>query len=400
MTMLTNAGKVVRVFKAEGMSGVAERLTRRASRRWGGDLEPLYLRSEDIVDSASVRAAAPGTPRPEGQPLNVGWIITVPGPGSGGHTTIFRFVEALEAAGHNCVLFVYDGQGGPASSYEGIIRTWWPRVQAPVRDLRDGIAGMDAYVATAWATAHVLAGHDEVPGKRFYLVQDFEPYFYPRGSAYELSEDTYRFGFTPITIGHMVADELRDRYCVSSIVAEFGCDTDRYRVTNRGTRDGVVFYAKPGIARRGYELGVFALQRLHERRPDIPIHTFGIAAHRLPFPATVRAHLSTEGLNDLYNQCAAGLALSFTNASLIPNELLAAGVVPVVNDYAGARAGLAGPHVVWTRATPDAIATSIVEAIDHHREVGPDALRQSVETMSWGPAQATVVRAIEKECSR
>ena len=400
MTVLTNAGKVVRVFKAEGMSGVAERLTRRASRRWGGDVQPIYLKPEDIADSASVRIAPSGPPRAIGEPLSIGWLITAPGPASGGHTTIFRFVEALEKAGHRCVLFVYDGQGGAASSYEELIHTWWPRVQAPIRDLRNGIAGMDAYVATAWATAHVLAKYDDVPGKRFYLAQDFEPYFYPRGSAYELAEDTYRFGFTPITVGHMVAEELRDRFGVSPVVAEFGCDTERYRVTNRQDRDGVVFYAKPGIARRGYEMGVLALQRLSQRRPDIQIHTFGIEAHHLPFPAAVHAHLTPEDLNGLYNQCAAGLALSFTNISLIANELLAAGVVPVVNDYAGTRADLAGPHVVWTRATPDAIADSIVEAIDHHREVGPDALRRSVETLSWVPAQATVVRAIEEECAR
>ena len=122
-------------------------------------------------------------------------------------------------------------------------------------------------------------------------------------------------------------------------------------------------------------------------------------AHRLPFPATVHSHLTPESLNELYNQCAAGLALSFTNVSLIANELLASGVVPVVNDYPGTRADLAGPHVQWTRATPDAIATSIALAIDHHQAVGPDALRRSVESLSWIPAQTTVVQAIERVCS-
>ena len=46
-------------------------------------------------------------------------------------------------------------------------------------------------------------------GHRFYLAQDYEPYFYGRGSAYELAEDTYRFGFRMLTVGHMVADELQ-----------------------------------------------------------------------------------------------------------------------------------------------------------------------------------------------
>lgn len=400
MSVLGTAQKVVRVLRQEGTAGVAERLVRRAAQRWGGSATPLNLRPEDIVDSATVRPAAAGRATELGRPLFIGWVISAPGPASGGHTTIFRFVEAAEAAGHHCVLFVQDGHDSDGRAYEQLIRTWWPGVKAEVRAVRDGMAGMDAYVATAWPTAHVLAKHSELRGARFYLIQDFEPYFYPRGSAYELAEDTYRFGFLPIAVGHMVAGELRDRFGVESVVAEFGCDAERYHVTNRAGRDGVVFYAKPGIARRGYEMGVLALQLFNRARPEVPIHTFGIVARKLPFPATVHAHLAPAQLNALYNQCGAGLALSFTNISLIANELLAAGVVPVVNDYPGTRADLTNPHVSWAKATPDAIARSLADALEHQREVGPDALRKSVESLTWAPAQSAVVHAIENECAR
>jgi O-antigen biosynthesis protein len=232
-------------------------------------------------------------------------------------------------------------------------------------------------------------------------VQDFEPYFYPRGSAHELAEDTYRFGFSTITVGNMLARELNERFGTQCTVAPFGCDTDKYRVTNHGPRDGVVFYAKPGVARRGYEMGVFALELFHRDRPEIRIHTFGIEARKLPFPATVHAHLAPSELNSLYNDCAAGLALSFTNISLIPTELLAAGVVPVVNDFEGkTRADLDNPHVAWSRATPRALADSLAGAVDYQRAVGADTLRDSVNGLSWAPAQASVVRAIQDECAR
>jgi glycosyltransferase involved in cell wall biosynthesis len=401
MTIVTDAGKLLRVLRSEGVPGVAERLTRRASNRWGTGAEPLYLRAQDVVDSAELTAPPRGTPTPLGQPLSVGWVITAPGPASGGHTTIFRFVEALEAAGHRCVLYVYDGQeGSSVRQYHDLIRQWWPGVRAEVRSVADGLAGMDAYVATAWATAHVLAKHQSVPGKRFYLVQDFEPFFYPRGSAYELAEDTYRFGFTTITVGYMVANELRERFGTQSIVAEFGCDTSSYSVANHQARNGVVFYTKPGVARRGFELGVLALEQFHRDRPEIQIHTFGILARKLPFPATVHAHLGTSELNELYNQCAAGLALSFTNISLIASELLAAGVVPVVNDYPGTRADLDNRHVAWARATPPAIAKALSGAVDYQRAIGAETLRESIKGLSWSPAQAAVARAIEHECAQ
>lgn len=400
VNIVATAGKVLRVLRREGIEGIASRVTRRAAERFGGNIVPLYLRSEDIVDSASLPAVPRGPLRPQGGRLSIGWILTVPGPASGGHTTIFRLVEALEAAGHRCVLYIYDGQDGDAQQYESLIRTWWPNVKAEVRAVRDGIAGMDAYVATAWVTAHVLAKHSDVSGKRFYLVQDYEPWFYPRGSAYELAEDTYRFGFSSITIGNMLADELKKRFGYGSTVAEFGCDTGVYRVENREKRNGVVFYAKPGVDRRGYEMGVLALERFHALQPDVEIHTFGIKARALPFPATVHGHMPPTELNSLYNECGAGLALSFTNISLIPYELLAAGVVPVVNDYAGLRSNLDNPHVVWSRATPAALAESLVVALDYNSAHGPDTLRASVESLSWGPAQAAVVAAIERGCAR
>lgn len=399
MSVRTKATRLVEVLREEGPSGVAGRVARKAAKRWGSSEEPLYLRPEEVVDASTMAVPPRGGTTPAGEPLDIGWILTAPGPASGGHTTIFRFVEALEEAGHRCVLYVYDGQGGAAEQYTELIRTWWPRVRAEVRDLRDGIGGMDAYVATAWPTAHVLAGYGTVPGRRFYLAQDFEPYFYPLGSAYELAEETYRFGFTPITVGHMVADELTSRFDVAPIVAPFGCDREAYSVERTTGRDGVVFYTKPGVARRGYEMGVLALRRFHELRPDATIHTFGIEARRLPFPAQVHAHMTPAKLNELYNQCAAGLALSFTNISLIAYELLAAGVVPVVNDGRRTRADLVNPHVSWGRPTPDALADAIVAAYDMHREIGATAIGASVDGMSWEPAKRVVVDAIEQECA-
>jgi hypothetical protein len=400
MSYLQKARTLVGVLRREGWAGVAERLVRRASKRWGAS-EPMYLRATDVVDSATVGVPPVGPERPAGASLTVGWVLTAPGPASGGHTTIFRFVEALEAAGHRCLLYVYDGQGGSAQQYEQLIRTWWPRVRAEVRDVAAlGAPGetVDAFVATAWPTAHILAGRTGTPGARFYLVQDFEPYFYPRGSAYALAEDTYRFGFIPLTVGHMVAGELSKRFDSDPIVAEFGCDRERYFVLEHSPRDAVIFYAKPGTARRGYELGLMALQLFHEANPTVEIHTFGVTARRLPFPATVHGHMSPADLNLLYNRCGAGLALSFTNISLIALELLAAGVAPVVNDDAGTRADLDNSHVAWARATPSAVAAALERALAQHRSAGPDALSASVAAVSWAPAQHAVLRAIEQHC--
>lgn len=397
MSALGNLGKAVRTARTEGIDGVVERLTRSAVRRFGVTVEPLMLRPDDVVDSARLAPVTAGPVRPAGSSLEIGWILTPPAAGSGGHTTIFRFVEALEAAGHRCVLYLYDTGTANVAERERVIRGWWPRVRAEVRSVDDGLPDMDAWVATAWQTAHVLARRGDVGGHRFYLAQDFEPYFYGRGSAYELAEDTYRFGFRMLTVGQMVADELAERFGIPSTVVPFGCDQDVYHLTNEGVRDEVVFYARPGTARRGYELGVLALEEFARRRSDVVINTFGVSARRLPFPARVHPSLAPAELNELYNRCAAGLALSFTNISLIAYELLAAGVVPVVNDWRGSRADLDNPFVQWSRPTPSALADALVRAVDRDG-VSAQRVTQSVQNVTWGTAHRTVVAAIEAAC--
>lgn len=386
-------------WQTGGLEAVAGKALQKANRRWlaGGEDFPLAL--DEIADSTQLVPPPQPPARLPGETLRIGWLLTPPAPGSGGHTTIFRFVQALEAAGHECVLYLCHTGSTRAADYVPLMRAWWPGVKAQVRDAGDGLEPMDAFVATAWTTAHVLARSSRVPGRRFYLVQDFEPYFYARGALYELAEDTYRFGFAPIAVGNMVANELSTRFGINGAVADFGCDHDTYRVLQTEGRNGVVFYAKPGTARRGYQLGVGALAELHRLRPEVPIHTFGQPARNLPFPATVHSHLEPQEVNRLYNSCAAGLALSFTNISLIAAELLAAGVVPVVNDWPGSRADLDNPHVIWARATPQALGRALADALDTGRRRGAGVVGASVESMTWDRGKAALVQAIEGACT-
>ena len=101
---------------------------------------------------------------------------------------------------------------------------------------------------------------------------------------YELAADSYRFGFRHIALGDMVADCISTEVGAESTVLPFGCDTDVYSLRDHGPRRGVVFYAKPGVPRRGYELCVLALREFHRRRPDQPIHVYGSRGLDLEVP--------------------------------------------------------------------------------------------------------------------
>ncbi|KQY96980.1 glycosyl transferase group 1 [Microbacterium sp. Root53] len=386
-----------RVLRREGARAAALRVVRRIETRLDPAGPGLGLPDADVADSAELDLALPAHRPERGTPLTIGWVVAPPSAGSGGHTTLFRMIEAVEAAGHRCVVLLDERHGADPRDRERVIRDWWPRVRAEVRDARAGDWGVDAAVASSWETAHVLASRGREPMRRLYFVQDFEPWFHPRGAAYALAEDTYRFGFRTIALGEAVAEALRREIGIAPDVTPFGCDTAVYRPLPGARREGVVAYARPGVPRRGWELARLALARFHELRPDVPIHVYGERVRDLPFPATLHGRLAPADLNALYARCVAGLAMSFTNISLVAEEMIAAGVVPVVADSPSARADLPGDAAAWARATPAGLARALAAAVER-----PDrdahALRiASTARSEWTTAQADVLRILEDE---
>ena len=398
MTLVSKGAKAARIIRTDGPRALAQRLTRYAYARLDAASLDQPLFDDDIPDLKRLDLALPEQRPSRSQPLRIGWVMTPPQAGSGGHTTLFRMVEAAEQAGHRCDLFLYDRYGGDARGHERVIRDWWPNIRAGVHDVATGISGVDACVASSWDSAYVLARHGTSPMRRLYFVQDFEPYFYPRGSMYSLAEDSYRLGFRTIALGEMVARLLRSEVGISPDVTEFGCDTSVYRPLPDRVRTGVVLYARPDVPRRGFWLARLALQQFHERHPDVDIHLFGAQVTGLPFPATQHGRLSPAELNELYNSSIAGLAMSFTNISLVAEEMLAAGTIPVVNDLVHARADLVNDHVAWANATPHSLAAALSAVVTRpDRNDAARAASESVLQFGWSRAQADTVRILEDE---
>lgn len=378
-------------------SDLLRRVVRRLYARVGAAELDFPLLADDVADST--RLAPPvSVPTSEAaashRPLSIGWLCTPPSAGSGGHTTMFRMIAAAETAGHRCVVLLYDRHQGDSAVQAEVIRASWPWIRAEIRSVEQGFAGLDVAVATSWPTAHVLATRrpDRLPAA--YFIQDYEPFFYPRGSLYELAADTYRFGFTNIALGAMVRDRLRGELGVDSELVPFSCDISVYRLHHAGPRNGVVLYAKPDVPRRGYRLATIALAEFHRRHPEQRIHVYGDPAPDLPAWAVRHGRLSPEQLNALYNECVAGLAMSFTNISLVAEEMLAAGCVPVVNDHPDARADLTSPCVAWAAPTPGGLADALCAVV----ESTPRAVEaaRSVRTDDWGTTGGAVVRLLEE----
>ncbi len=397
-SLTRGASRATGIVRDDGFRALAQRIARRAYERLDAASLLDALLDDDVMDSSNLQLPVPDARPRQGVPLRIGWVTTPPAPGSGGHTTLFRMVQSLEDAGHECRIYLYDRYGGDHLAHERVVRQWWPDLRAQVLDAREGIADLDACVATAWDSAHVLARRGEGPMRRLYFIQDFEPYFYGRGAMYALAEDTYRFGYRNIALGRMVAGLLRSEIGIDPDETSYGCDTSIYHVLDGRQRRGVVAFVRPEVARRGFWLVRLALQRFHRMHPDVPIHTYGAVVDGLDFPAIQHGKLTPAELNELYNSCVAGLTLSFTNISLVAEEMLAAGVIPVVNDSTLARADLANDHVRWVQPTPQALAEGLSAIVSEPRAADVSAAASaSVHSVGWTRAQADVRRIIEDE---
>lgn len=392
-----------RLLRSEGYAGIVTRLRERAASRLAPvDRDRIRVARDDLLRAAEIAAAGwVGPPtldvRP-GEPLHVAWVCVPPGEGSGGHTTMFRLVAALEQAGHECVVYLHDRHGWSLDQHRRTVRTWWPWVNAEVRDAAEGIEDAHAVFATAWETAYrVLAS--PARGARFYLVQDFEPWFYPPGSEALLAETTFRFGFHGVTAGRWLAELLRRDYGMQADHFDFGCDPG-YALDSAAERTGVCFFSRPSTPRRAFGLGVAALDLFAARHPEVDIHVFGESAGPLGFEAVDHGLLTPEQLGELYNRCIAGLVLSATNVSLVPHEMLAAGCIPVVNDAEHNRVVLDNPEVVYAPATPFELADALAALVERpvpERRAGAEAAAASVRRVTWeqaGNAVEGIVRRV------
>lgn len=396
MAWLPAARASVQRMRDAGARGVAQRIARRAYQATGAASLDFGLDFGDIMLEAPDSLPMPSRPLERDCPARIGWVISAPAPGSGGHTTLFRMVRALENRGHRCALYVYDRHGVDTDRLRERIAAHWPWIHPEVRDARAGIRDVDAVIATSWESAHILVRYGIGPLRRLYFVQDYEPYFYGHGAECELAAMTYRLPVRLIVLGDMLDGILRRETGLTGEVVPFGCDVDAYRLRQKdGPRSGVVFYSRPDYPRRGYQLACAALLAFHRAFPREPIHVYGAPPRGLDLPHEFHGWLPVAELADLYRSTVAGLALSFTNITLVAEEMLAAGTIPVVNDLELARTVLPNAFVRWADPSPAALAGQLGAAVSvPDRDAVARAAAESVTGRSWeatGEALATVV---------
>ncbi|MBI4892559.1 MAG: hypothetical protein HY821_18180 [Acidobacteria bacterium] len=133
----------------------------------------------------------------------------------------------------------------------------------------------DLWLATHWTTAQAVKPILDLMHRRWflYLIQDFEPGFYPWSSNYALSLETYQMPHRAIVNERFLADYLVERRAGLYAEAGFGAQhaiafdpaVDRrvfYPPTQSspGSKRRLLFYARPTNPRNLFGLGLQALR--------------------------------------------------------------------------------------------------------------------------------------------
>lgn len=362
----------------------------------------LIVKYKDLVETDASKGFLSKPTR--GKQITVNWLMPPPGKGSGGHINIFRFIKFAEEAGHTCRIYLYaDGGSAPMEAILEQMGESYPKTKAAshMRWLNDtnDMEPADALFATSWETAYPIFNNSQ-PAKRFYFVQDFEPYFFSIGSLYSLAENTYKFGFYGVTAGGWLAKKLNTEYGMSTDSFNFGADKETYALSNYESRKEIFFYARPYTARRGFEMGIVALDLFHKEHPEYTINLVGwdVSDYEIPFPYVNLKTLEVSELSELYNRCAAGLVISLTNMSLLPLEMLACGTIPVVNDGENNRLVSDNEFIAYAPNDPVSLANELSRTVERRDLLEyAKAASDSVDSDSWQTAGKAFVSILERE---
>ncbi|WP_370487184.1 glycosyltransferase family 4 protein [Stenotrophomonas maltophilia] len=300
----------------------------------------------------------------------------------GGVMTILRLAESLHRSSGMKQRFLICGQADPVAMQESLGKAFPGLANSEVIVLDSGekiaqIPPSDYSVATLWTTAYVLVGVQNT-GLKFYMMQDFEPAFYPAGSTYAQAEFTYSFGFLGICNTQTLKEIYEQQYGGSAVLLQPSVDTTVFH-PGAGERDDhasvkrLFYYARPGTPRNAFELAAAALRKVKARMGDrVQIICAGTGWDPAEFDLV--GVVESVGLlpyretGNLYRSCHAGFVMMMTkHPSYLPFELMACGTT-VVTNHNEANTWLLrdGSNCLLSPPTANCLAQTLVYALENH----------------------------------
>ncbi|MBD8538754.1 glycosyltransferase family 2 protein [Frigoribacterium sp. CFBP 8751] len=275
----------------------------------------------------------------------INWFIPdVDMPFFGGLNTAFRIADKLSRDHGVKHRFIAFAQPNHAYISSAIAAAFPSLADAEVmfydgsQEQIDAVPAADAAVATLWLTAMHVAKSTSAP-RKFYLMQDYEPGFYPASSMYAMAEESYRLGLYGICNTSSMHDIYRS-YGGSSMYFTPAVDRGIYHAEGRRTKAPdepitIFAYARDHF-RNCWELVFAALTEIKRRHGD-RVRIVAAGARYLPNSADFidMGLLDYRATGAMYRETDIGLTMQISrHPSYLPLELMGSGVPMVAPDSA------------------------------------------------------------------
>ena len=327
--------------------------------------------------------------------MSIHFVIPDFSKGGGGHMTIFRMIRHLEEKGHRVCVWVINPERSNHSAdlREDVVKFYQP-IRAKVLPLDSSFhyASGDCIVATGWQTVDFVRQSKGFQA-HYYFIQDYEPYFYARGTSSVLAEHTYQYDLACICASPWLDKLMTDKYQRWSRFLWLAYDHNIYKTSEKKIQSKyqelnansytvhIAVYARCHTERRCVELALESLEQLSKLSSNFVVHFFGDEDLDInpSYKAVNYGILDHEQLAKLYQFCTIGLSFSATNYSLLPQEMMAAGL-PVFDLNVESTRAIYPENVIQLMAP---CAQTIANTLNHYSRDPQLLQQQALAAYEW-----------------
>ena len=255
--------------------------------------------------------------------------------GSGGHLTFFRFLRVLNFYNVELTIWIYNGHQSHEQYMDKLYKYFIPLTSITFKTIKNNKqfqreAEGEWIFATNWISVYFVIQATRF-NQRFYFLQDKEDLFTEYNHESLLAQYTFTFkDFIYLCAGDWLSEIPKSKnysYTTFSLCA----DENYYQIIKKDLNNKKLKFfvmAQWRKPRRAVDLIWSLLSKLDQEGVDFEVHAAGhpIGQTTFPFKLIDYGTLTPNELCDLYNQCDFGFVFSATNYSLVPMEMMKAGL--------------------------------------------------------------------------
>jgi glycosyltransferase involved in cell wall biosynthesis len=238
----------------------------------------------------------------------------------------------------------------------------------------------DVFVATAWWTAHVARNlfYYKYKIKKFvYLIQDFEPNFYPWGDDYAGAMESYEFSYIPIyntdILKQFFLDNQVGDQSPNGLSFRPSIELKRYQAARRtrGEKCRFALYGRPEVARNMFATAVEAIGKFIEESDISPYESewvsVGLPHENIMLPngncLKSLGKIPWESYPEFLSSVDIGVSLMYSpHPSHLPIEMAASGVRVVTNKFGNKDLSRISPLIISVSPSASGVIAGLKRA--------------------------------------